>query len=377
MAEIISRGEGKWLVRVFVSRVHGKTKYHNKVIHGTKKDAQKYARQAETKRDLGTLDKPAADDPTLKTFLADWMVQFKKGSVTERTYDGYEYQIKQYVNPYLGKLRLSELTARKIQDAYNELHEQGYSPRTISFSHGLIRDALNQAVVDDLLEFNPSLSTRRPPKKKKPIKVFTPEQAEAFMKSAKKDPLGVVFWFALAVGLRPEEYLALQWPELDLDKQQVTVRQTIYFKKGGGWQFEDVKTDSGLRTVRFDKRLAQALAVHKRNQAQRRFQLGKKYQNNNLVFAAPKGTPLQMRNLTLRHLVPILERAKIDGPMNLYRLRHSFVTLSLMLGIDAKQVSRAAGHASVAFTQDNYQHALPSVEKDAAERIGKLLFGAV
>lgn len=377
MAEIIPRGEGKWLVRVFVRRVAGRTKYHNKVVHGTKKDAQKYARQAETKRDLGILDQPAVDDPTFKSFLDGWMVQFKKGSVTERTYEGYAYQIKQYVVPYVGQLRLSELTARKIQDTYNHLHEQGYSPRTIAFSHSLIRDALNQAVVDDLLPFNPSLSTRRPPKKKKPIKVLTPEQAEAFMKSAKKDSLGILFWFALAVGLRPEEYLALQWPELDVEKQQVTVLRTIYFKKGGGWQFEDVKTESGLRTVRFDKRLAQALAVHKRSQTQRRFALGKKYQNNNLVFAAPKGTPLQMRNLALRHLVPIMERAKIDGPMNLYRLRHSFVTLSLMLGVDAKQVSRAAGHASVAFTQDNYQHALPSVEKDAAERIGKLLFGVV
>jgi integrase len=377
MAEIIPKGKSKWMVRVFVSRRAGKTKYHNKVVHGKKSDAQKYARQAETKRDLGILDKPPADDPTLKSFLDGWMVQFKKGSVTDRTYAGYEYTLKQYVIPYLGKLRLSELTARVIQTAYNQLQEEEYSPRTIAFAHGLIRDALNQAVVDDLIDSNPTFSTRRPPRKKKPIKVFTPEQAEAFMKSAKKDPLGILFWFALAVGLRPEEYLALQWPELDLDKHQVTVRQTIYFPKGGGWQFEDVKTEAGLRTVRFDERLAHALAAHKRNQAQQRFRLGKKYQNNNLVFAAPKGTPLQMRNLTLRHLVPILERAKIDGPMNLYRLRHSFVTLSLMLGIDAKQVSRAAGHASVAFTLDNYQHALPSVEKDAAERIGKLLSGMV
>lgn len=377
MAEIIPRGKGKFLVRVFISRVHGKTKYHNKVVHGTKKAALQYARATETKRDLGTLDKPAADDPTLKPFLDGWMKQFKKGSVTERTYDGYEYTLKQYVVPYLGKLRLSELTARRIQDAYNQLQEEEYSPRTIAFAHSLIRDALNQAVVDDLIDSNPAFSTRRPPRKRKPIKVFTPEQAEAFMKSAKKDPLGILFWFALAVGMRPEEYLALQWPELDLDKQQVTVRQTIYFKKGGGWQFEDVKTEAGLRTIRFDKRLAQALATHKTSQMKRRLSLGKNYQNNNLVFAAPKGTPLQMRNLTLRHLVPIMERAKIDGPMNLYRLRHSFVTLSLMLGIDAKQVSRAAGHASVAFTMDNYQHALPSVEKDAAERIGKLLFGVL
>lgn len=377
MAEIIPRGDGKWLVRVFVRRHLGKTRYHNKVIHGSKKDAQKYARQAETKRDLGTLDKPAIDDPTLKSFMDDWMIQFKKGSVTERTYEGYKLAIKLYVTPYLGKLRLSELTARKIQDAYNQLHEDEYSPRTIAFAHGLIRDALNQAVVDELVDSNPSFSTRRPTRKKKPIKVFTPEQAEAFMKSAKKDSLGILFWFALAVGMRPEEYLALQWPELDLQRQQVTVKQTIYFKKGGGWQFEDVKTESGLRTIRFDKRLAQALTVHKRSQARSRFALGKKYQNNDLVFAAPKGTPLQMRNLTLRHLVDIMVRAKIDGPMNLYRLRHSFVTLSLMLGIDPKQVSRAAGHASVAFTLDNYQHALPSVEKDAADRIGKLLSGGI
>lgn len=377
MAEIIKRGEGKRLVRVFLGRKDGRTRYHSKVIHGTLKQAQQYARETEAKRDLGILDKPVAEDPTLGSFVDGWMIQFKKGSVTERTYEGYKFTLKQYVKPYLGKLRLSELTARKIQDAYNQLQEEGYSPRTIAFAHSLISDALNQAVVDDLLDSNPAFSTRRPTRKKKPIKVFTPEQAESFMKSAKKDPLGIVFWFALACGMRPEEYLALQWSELDLDKQQVTVRQTIYFKKGGGWQFEDVKSESALRTIRFDQRLAHALGAHKASQTQRRFKLGKKYQNNNLVFAAPKGTPLQMRNLTLRHLVPIIERAKIDGPMNLYRLRHSFVTLSLMLGIDPKQVSRAAGHASVAFTQDNYQHALPTVEKDAAERIGKLLFGVV
>ncbi len=36
----------------FVGEPDGKTKYHNKVVHEIKKDAQKYAREAETKRDL-------------------------------------------------------------------------------------------------------------------------------------------------------------------------------------------------------------------------------------------------------------------------------------------------------------------------------------
>lgn len=377
MAEIIPRGERKFLVRIFLRRVNGRTKYHNKVVRGTKKDAEKYARQAEVKRDLGTLEKPESDDPVFGKFLDGWMREFKKGTVRDRTYEGYVYTLKQYVRPYLGDDRLSELTARRIQSAYSELSESGLSPRTVAFAHSLIREALNQAVADDLLPANPALSTRRPTRIKKAIEVFTPEEAGRFIKAAKKDRLGIVFWFALATGMRPEEYLALQWNHIDLGNLEVNVRQTIYFPKGGGWRVEEVKTASSLRTVEFEERLARALSEHKINQAAQRLRLGKKYQNNNLVFATPKGAPLQYRNLTLRHLVPIIEAAKIDGPRNLYRLRHSFVTLSLLCGIDSKAVSRAAGHSSVAFTLDTYQHVLPSVRKEAAERIGKLLFKAV
>ena len=230
MAEIISRGDNKWLVRVFVRRTpDGKTKYHNKVVHGIKKDAQKYAREAETKRDLGILDKPTNEDPTLDQFLDRWLIEFKKGSVKERTFASYEYILNQYVRPYIGKDRLSELTARRIQNVYNELSEAGYSPRTVAFAHSLIRDALNHAVVDDLLDSNSALSTRRPPRKKKAIDVFTPEDAERFIKAAKSDRLGIVFSFALAVGARPEEYLGLQWPDLDLNKCEVE-----FTKQSGG-----------------------------------------------------------------------------------------------------------------------------------------------
>src|ERR1041385_5136761 len=377
MAEIIPRGDRKFLVRVFVKRVNGRTKYHNKLIHGTKKDAEKYARTAEHKRDLGELDKPEHEDPTFGKFLDGWMKEFKKGSIRDRTYEGYVYTLKQYVRPYLGGDRLSELTARRIQGVYNELSESGLSPRTVAFAHSLIREALNQAVIDELIPANPALSTRRPPRRKPKIEPFTPEEADRFMKSAKQDPLGIVFWFALAVGARPEEYLALKWHDLDIEKAEVFFHQTIYFPKGGDWKVEEVKTESSLRKVNFSQVLANALAEHKRKQLAQRIKLGKKYQNNGFVFAASKGQPLHLRNLPLRHLVPVMERAKISGPRNLYRLRHSFATLSLVAGIDAKIVSRALGHSSVAFTQDTYQHVLPQMRKEAAEKIGNILFGSM
>jgi hypothetical protein len=59
MAEIKPYGKGKWLVRVFIGRTaEGRMLRHNKVIRGLKTDAQKYARDVETKRDLGTLERP-------------------------------------------------------------------------------------------------------------------------------------------------------------------------------------------------------------------------------------------------------------------------------------------------------------------------------
>jgi len=374
--QIIKRGDNKWLVRIFIRRnAEGKRLYHNKLIRGTKKKAQEYARDAETKRDLGTLDKPPNDDPTLNKFLDDWLTDFKKGTVKERTYAGYQYILNQYVRPYIGKDKLSELTARRIQGLYNQLSESEYSPRTISFAHSLIREALNQAVIDDLIQANPALPTRRPPKKKKPIDVFTEEHAERFIKAARTDRLGIVFLFALAIGARPEEYLALEWPDIDLKKREVNIHKAIWWPKGGGWKIEEVKTQSSLRTVNFSSILARALEQHKRSQAETRLRLGKKYANHNLVFASKIGTPLNFRHLTRRHLQSIMTHANIEGPVNLYRLRHSFVTLSILSGADVKSVSRAAGHSSVAFTMDTYQHVLPAMRKDAAEKIGALLFG--
>jgi len=373
--QIIERGKDKYLVRIFLRRTpQGKRLYHNKLVHGGKKKAVAYGRDAETKRDLGTLEQTVIEDPTFNEYLDNWLITFKKKSVRERTYKGYEYILDQYVRPRLGKYRLTELTTLLIQKTYNHLTDSGYSPRTINFAHTLIKEALDQAIDAKHINYNPAVKTRRPAKVKPAPKSFTAEQAERFIREAKTDSRGILFWFALAIGARPEEYLALQWPDLDLEKREVHIVRSIWWKKGEGWKIEEVKTQSSIRTISFNSTVANALKRHKTAQQKARMKMGKKYQNNNLVFATSLGTPLHFRNLTLRHLAPIMKRAEIPAPVNLYRLRHSFVTLSLLSGADLKSVSRAAGHSTVAFTMDVYQTVLPEMRKDAGEKIGALLF---
>ena len=83
---------------------------------------------------------------------------------------------------------------------------------------------------------------------------------------------------------------------------------------------------------------------------------------------------MQRRNLHRRHMVPVLEAAELDKTLYLYCLRHTFATLALAGGLDPKEVSMMMGHSSVAFTQDRYQHVLPSMREATSHRLEKLLF---
>ena len=56
-------------------------------------------------------------------------------------------------------------------------------------------------------------------------------------------------------------------------------------------------------------------------------------------------------------------------------MRHTCATLLLLEGVPAKVVSERLGPASVTLTLDTYSHVLPTMQKDATERLGTLLFG--
>ena len=45
------------------------------------------------------------------------------------------------------------------------------------------------------------------------------------------------------------------------------------------------------------------------------------------------------------------------------------LTTGFSAGVDPKEISRRAGHASVAFTLDRYGHLLPEVDKQAGAKL--------
>ena len=185
-------------------------------------------------------------------------------------------------------------------------------------------------------------------------------------------PHGLIFEFALLTGMRPEEYLAMQWSDVGLNSGAAQIRRALVRHKKS-WSFEEPKTARSRRTVYLPAPLMQKLAAHKRSQAEARLKLGPVWKAFDLVFCSDEGTPLTISNITYRYFRPILTKAKLPR-IRLYDLRHSCATLLLIAEENPKVVSERLGHSTIVLTLDTYSHVLPTMQQRATARLERLLY---
>jgi len=361
--QIISRGTDRWMVRIYLGRnADGTRIYQNRMIHGKKKDAQKWLNDSLTKRDLGI--------PTFKTklfvaeYLNTWLETVAKPRVSERTFDSYNWLLDQ-ASAKLGKMPLSLLRGEDIQKYYGSL-----TASTARHIHAPLRSALSQAVKWNLIYSNPCDAVELPSHRARELQALTAEEAARFLKVRSKH--SCLFAFLLTTGARPSEALGLKWSDLDLDRGTVTIQRTLQWHANGGFYFAETKTKGSRRTVPFPGNVVDQLKQHRASQAGALLKLGLK---TDLVFANDEGMPLMRKNLVRRHFKPALKAAKLPTDLTLYCLRHTCASLLLQAGVHPKVVAERLGHSSTKLTLDVYSHVAPGMQEEATALIAKAVYG--
>lgn len=367
--QIIEKSKGVWLVRI-ESRKNNKRKSYSKQIRGTKRDAEKFLTKWLREIDSGTFVEPSA--LTVNDYFDRWLETAARPRVSQRTVDGYAGLLKRYVCPSIGEKRLEALQPLDIQTIYGEMQKRGLSARIVRHTHSALHNALKQAVKWNILQRNPAEFVELPKIPHKERRVLTAAEAVAFLQSANEMTHGLIFEFALLSGMRPEEYLALQWKDLDSEKSTAQVCRALV-RHGGKWSFEETKTARSRRTVYLPQQLFVKLKAHKRRQAEQRLKAGSLWQNFDLVFSSETGTPHSIPNLTYRYFRPILEKAGLPQ-IRLYDLRHSHATLLLLADENPKIVAERLGHSTIVLTLDTYSHVLPTMQQQTTAKLNKLLY---
>ncbi len=367
---IHKRADGRWVAILSLGYRNGKR--HRKYIYGaTRREVQEGLTKALRDQHQGLPIVP--DQQTVGQFIDHWMDTTCRHRVRETTHETYASMIRNHIQPNIGPVRLSKLTPQQINSMYETLLTKGLSPRSVMYVHAVLRSALKQAVRWNLLARNPVEAVDPPRPARSQAAPLSPEQVSVFLEATKGDRLSALYTLALATGMRQGELLGLRWSDIDLEAGQLRVQRQLSRTKKG-FAFTEPKTASGRRAIVLPRIATAGLVSHRARQAEERLQAGTEWSDLDLVFANHWGRPIERQNLVKRSFHPILQAAGLPR-FRFHDLRHTSATMLLSQNVHPKVVQERLGHSQISVTMDTYSHVMPSIQRDAAEKLDLALGG--
>lgn len=366
--QIIARGVSTWLVRIYLGRdpQTGTRKYLNQTVHGPFREAQRFLNLKLQQRDNGRVSRAAV--MSLNQLLDQWLTTVVKARVRPRTFRDYEALLRLHIRPALGSRLIGTINQIDIQRLYARMYERGLSSRTIEYTNAVLKSAFRQAVRWKMLAEDPCVGVDLPRMKRREMEALSVDECRKFLAVAEKSEWFPVLALAMTTGMRPSEYLALKWTDIDWQRGTASVCRTIQVA-GSEWTFDDTKRKRSRRIVKLQNFVLKALQCMKDTVESRRE--GNYSPTHELIFVSATGLPLK-QTVVKREFRKLLAIAGIRL-IRLYDLRHTAATLAIAAGVSVKVISDQLGHASISFTLERYSHVLPSIQDEAAAKVEQLL----
>lgn len=359
--QLVKKGDQKYLIRIYLGRVNGKRRYASKTVNGSKKEAD-----AALVKWLRELDTETFVEPKRNTTVAQLMDEWlgSKVDVQPETLRNYQFRVEKQINPYIGFLKLSQVSELRLERLFRTLGEQ-YGRQTLQMTKTVLNMAFRMAIRRRYTQRNPVLNVRLPRQRsKEEVKqVLSPEETNRVLKAAEGDRWEALWHVLLGTGMRPQEALALRWSDIDGDK--VTIRRVLKdwnSRKRLRWEGEG-KTKGSLGTLQLPESVQRALEEHRVSQLKSFMQHGTRPEFD-WIFVNTRGDLPLIRSVR-RAWKKLLEKAGVEE-IRLYDTRHTHATQLLAAGVHPKVIQGRLRHASIQTTLDTYAHLTEAMDVDAA-----------
>jgi integrase len=268
----------------------------------------------------------------------------------------YERSLRLHVLPTLGGARLSRIQRRDIQRLADELLTSGADPSTIRNALKPLQVIYRRAIEDGDLAVNPCERLRLPAARGRRERIASPTEAAALIAALRLEDRAL-WGCAFYAGLRRGELRALVWGDVDLADGLIRVGRSMDGYGAAG----EPKSRAGRRSVPIVAALRDLLVEHKL--VTRR--------DSGLVFGSSGTQPFTPTAVRKRALTA-WRRAVLD-PIGLHECRHTFASLLIAAGVNAKAITAYLGHASIQTTFDLYGHLMPGNEDEAVALVDAYL----
>lgn len=352
---------------------------------------------------------------TVKAWAREWLADYVKpkvreagaakadGTMTQKSYEMYTQKLDGYILPAIGNLKLCDVRATHLKRVLNAAAADGAAKSTISKIRIVMHSMFNQALLDRIINFDPSVGLELPAASDGKRRSLTGDERALLLRACEVHRCGLWIRVLLETGIRPGESAALLISDFDLKNRLLSVSKAI---ESGSGKVSTPKTDAGFRKVPLRENIIPLLsaAFAGRDPSEVAFPQsdGKSAKTQECLsndwrsfrrcmeirggaFTVWRSRGMSIANdgytATAHGRIATVEVDGFDGSvladdLILYDLRHTYCTDLQRAGVPINVASYLMGHADIQTTAKIYTHS-GDVEAGSARVLLNAYFGDV
>lgn len=373
------REDGRLQSKVYLG--NGKYKY---VYAATNKELQQ--KIDEIKMKLGKGIDVSAENDTFGYWSDRW-IELKRMDVTEkrwRSYDSRRHYLDELAYQPIGKIKTAQIQ-KIIVDCATQPSEATGKPlarQTLINLKNIASQIFKLAIANRVTEFNPAENVKVPKETPKETRQPLTDEQQLWVRETlhRAQTAAMIMMYA---GLRRGELMALTWSDIDLENRTITVNKAVEFAGNMGKVVPTTKTESGMRTVYIPDILVEYL----KNQPRKTFlvscqvsgklhsetswkRMWESYMNtmnakygdfSSIIGTAPKKSQ-KKRPMIIPTFTP-------------HQLRHTYITMLYLAGVDVMTAKEQAGHSDIQTTLNIYTHLDKNHKQKNIDKLNNFLNG--
>ncbi|WP_125782910.1 tyrosine-type recombinase/integrase [Pseudoalteromonas rubra] len=300
---------------------------------------------------------------TVKYYLDQYVTNAEKRGLSISTIIGYKKAID--------KLKpLHDMLAAKLEPVHIKgyIQETPVSLKTMRNRLSVLNSAMNEAVIDGVLKYNPCASVKanqymnsqhkvNTRGKHEDVDPFRPNEVKAILAACRNPQEKNLLQFAFFTGLRSSELAGLKWIDVDLINEEVRVTEAVIRDPSNKTSVvKGPKTSAGARVVELAPEAIEALT------SQREFTK----ERSEYVFEEPKQRkPLTGADQIRKNIwVPVLNACELRY-RNPYQTRHTFATRLISEGKNLWWIAKQMGHDGPEMLFRHYGNYIEEYDRDS------------
>jgi len=271
----------------------------------------------------------------------------------------------------IGGIEIQKLTPLQIKEHINAEFARGIKANSIGTQMAIFKCAMRKAEEWQIITKNPCEYIKLPKRTEPKNAIYSPEQVEKLLLTAKSTNLYLPCVLGFLCGLRRGEICGLRWQDIDIETKTADIQHS--FDRNPltkTLELGKVKTMASKSKIVLSDIVIIALKQEQLQQKEHQLKNGPNYKNLDFTWAHSDGSPY-LPDYLYAAFIKLLKKAGLPV-IRPHDMRHTFATLLWESGLDDKSISAAARHAKTSFTSDYYVHLRQTAKNRPAAAIDSM-----